>query len=281
MVAMAVVGTPATAVWAKEIYRAESTVLISDDPYGSRTTNRMFEIIYHPEQKSRLLLQKEIIEGYQDGEPGAGQVRIDAWRLPRSPKTKPVFSITQDGSEIGWFSYPSILTIRIRACCASSGSFAAVSAASGKTLAYANARGDAHESFATVERLGTLNVLIGVIDVHSGRQPAVFPEDRKKRPVLVTVADGTSCRRQLLFTFPAQATGLYMSSVRWDRPKAGKVSDMRIDLAQHDQLEATLRITMSDGQTIVLPVSDEGIVPSKVPPVSGASMMDVSPCRLQ
>jgi len=274
-------GNASPPVWAKQVHKAESSVQISGDGASGRTTNRTFQVISDPADKARLLLQQEIDEPFWDDGPGPGQVRIDAWRLPRSPKSKPVYSISQPGSEVEWWYYPTLLTIRIRACCDSAGSYAVFNTANGKMLAYSNTRGDPGESFASVMRDG-ITMLIGVLDGHSGRRPALFPEPGQGRPLLVTTADSSSCRRQLLFTFPVgpDRMALYLKSVTWEQPKVGSVSGLRIDLRHQDRLDAVLRIALSDGLTIVLPVSDEGINPSKVAPVAGATMKEISPCKL-
>jgi hypothetical protein len=277
----AFLGSAAPAALAKHVHKAESTVQINDDGTSGRTTNRTFQVVNDLPGKVRLLLQQEIDEPFQDDEPGPGQVRIDAWRLPRSPKSKPLYSISQPGSEVAWWFYPTLLSIRIRACCDSSGSYAVFNAATGKMLAYSNTRGNPGESFASVMRDG-ITMVIGLLDGHSGRRPALFPEPGQGRPLLITTADSSSCRQQLLFTFPdgRDKMALYLKSVGWEQPKVGTVSGLRIDLRRQDRLDAILRVVLSDDRTISLPVLDEGISPSKVVPVAGATMKEISPCKL-
>ncbi len=267
---------------AKQVHKAESRVEVGADGSAGRVTNRTFEVISHPETKQRLLLQKEIQETFQDDEPGGGRVRIDAWRLPRSPGSKPLYSISEPGAEIGWLFYPELLKVRIRACCDSSGSYTIFNAATGKMLVYADGAGDPAGRLATVTRNGTVMMLIGVLEERGGRRPSILPEHGHGFPVLVTTADHSSCRRQLLFNLPAPPNrmAVYLRSVTWERNKTGPRSDLQIELGDRDNLDAVLKVVVSDGRTILLPVSDAGVNAAKVVSPVGATMTEVSPCKL-
>ncbi len=283
IVLVTVVGAMSGPAVARQVYKAESKVEISGDGSAGRIRNRTLEVIsHHPEPRRRLLLQKEIQQTFQDDEPGHGEVRIDAWQLPRLPNSKPLYSIVEPGDEIGWFIYPLLLKIRIEACCDSSGSYTIFNAATGKMLVYANGGDERVGSLATVSKTGGSILMIGTIDEHGGRRPAIFPKHGHGIPLLITTADESMCRGQLLFNFPVPSNRMatYLRSVTWEGQKVGRRSDLQIDLGINDKLDATLKVVLSDGRALLLPVRDEGIESGKVVLPNGVTMTAVSPCKL-
>jgi hypothetical protein len=280
-VALAVGFAPAFAAAAgKRVEKAESRVEVAPTGSSGRIVNRTFEAIV--EGDSRMLLRKEIQSTFDaEYEQGPGRVRIDAWRLPRSQGDSAIYTISDAGDEIGWLFFPELLAVRIHACCASSGSRTVFNASTGKTLLYANGEGEKGH-LAMVTRGGRVTVLIGVHDDHGGREPRAFPAHRDRHmSLLVTAADPTTCRRQVLFDIPwLSKLDTYVEAVNWDKVKAWRVSGLQVDLAHGEILDGVLKILVSDKRTILLPVIEQGIDASRIVLPTDVKMKELSECVL-
>jgi hypothetical protein len=264
----------------KRVEKAESRAEINEAGSAGSIVNRTFEAIV--ESKEPRLLRKETQRDFDaESEGGPGRVRIDAWHLPRVRGDKPLYTISEEGDDIGWLYYPELLTVRTRACCSSSGSRTVFNARTGKMVVYANGAGE-HGNLVSVARDGEVILLIGVHDDHGGRRPRAFPPHTDGHlPVLVTTADASTCRRQILFDFPTPSKfDTYIQSVTLDQVKAWSVSGLRIVLAHGETLKGVLRIEVSDKRTVSLPVSDDGVDASRVQLPSGVKMATLSPCVL-
>jgi hypothetical protein len=263
---------------AKEIEHAESRVEISDDGATTRTINRTFEVTSGPPAP---LLRKEIeVEVHAEREAGPGRVRIDAWRLPRTPHDRPVYTVSDRGDEVRWLLYPGLLAIQTAACCDSSDTWTIYTASTGRMLLYAN--GDGEPGFLRRIVHGRSVLLIGVIDEHGGRQPRAFPKYRDGHDmVLVTGADSSSCRNQLVFDLPIPPkVAIYLSDVRWETTKAARKTGLNLDLEKKAPFAAPLRIELSDGRTFTVPVVESGLDSSNVMTPPGATVSPLSPCVL-
>jgi hypothetical protein len=99
--------------------------------------------------------------------------------------------------------------------------------------------------------------------------------------LLVSMANASTCRRQVLFDFPTPSrTETYVTSVSWEGVKAWRVSGLQIDLAHRETLKGILRILVSDNRTLALPVSENGIDFSNVALPDGVTVVDHSTCVL-
>jgi hypothetical protein len=268
---------PASSV-AKHVERAESTVEIDDNGGEGRTVNRTFEAVV--EGRTKLLLRKEVVSRFaSDDSQGHGRVRIDAWRLPRTRGDKPLYTITDQADEIGWLISGRLLTTRLEACCDSPGSRAVFSANTGRLLLYANGGGGDDRYLAMVTREGSV-LMLGVLDENGGRHPRALPKHEDGRMVLlVSEADDSTCRRQLVLDLPT-APKVYtcVSSVNWKNVNAPRVNGLSVDLAHGQALSGTLEIVISDERRIAIPVGDKGFDSSRVALPPDTRMKVISPC---
>jgi hypothetical protein len=264
----------------KRIEKAESRAEVTSAGSSGKIVNRTFEAIV--EGNVRMLLRKEIQSTFDtEYEQGPGRVRVDAWKLPRTEGQSAIYTILDAGDEIGWLHFPELLTIRIHACCSSSGSRTIFNASTGKMLLYANGEGD-QGHLAMVRRQGSVTILIGVHDENGGRVPRAFPAHRDGHmSLLVTAADTANCRRQLLFDLPTPSRlETYVTSVTWEHVKAWRVSGLQIDLAHGETLDGVLKILISDKRTIQVRVTEEGVDASGIVLPTAVKMTDLSECVL-
>jgi hypothetical protein len=264
---------------AKEIDKAESRVEISDDRETTRIINRTFEIT---EGSPPLLLRREIEHEVRSGFDGPGKVHIDAWRLPRAPKDKPVYTISDKGDDIRWSLFPGLLTIRTAACCDSSGSTTVYNGATGSMLLYANGAFEYEPGYLGAVVHGKSVLLIGVHDEFGGRSPRAFPEFRGgHKLVLVTAADPSTCRNQLVFDLPKPSgTAIYMAAVKWEPMKVGSVTGLNVELRGKEPFAGVLRLELDDGRSVTIPVHESGLDSSHVKMPAGGTVSELSPCVL-
>lgn len=273
-----IIGIVPTSSGAKHVERAASSVEFDQNGLDGRTINRSFEAVV--EDGHRLLLRKEIDQRFAaEYPPGPGSVRIDAWRLPRTRGDKPLYTITDRADEVGWLVHGQLLTTRVEACCESPGSRAVFSAETGRLLLYANGKGDSH--LAMVVREGVM-LMFGVLDEHGGRHPRVLPPHQDGHMfLLISEADPSSCRRQLLLDLPARPRfHTWVRSVTWRNVKAQRVDGLSVDLAHGQTLSGTLEIEISDERQITMPVGDKGLDTSRVVLPRDGKMKVISPCIL-
>ena len=97
--------------------------------------------------------------------------------------------------------------------------------------------------------------------------------------LLVSEADLSSCRRQLVLDLPARPQfHTSVSSVAWKRLGAQRVDGLRVDLAHGQVMSGTLEIGISDQRQIAIPVGDNGLDSSRVALPAGGTMKVTSPC---
>ncbi len=264
----------------KRIERAESRAEFSPTGSSGKIFNRTFEAI--TEGNVRMLLRKEIQSAFDtEYDQGPGRVRVDAWKLQRTQGESAIYTILDAGDEVGWQHYPELLKIRIHACCSSSGSRTIFNAYSGKMLLYANGEGD-QGHLAMIRRQGSVILLIGVHDENGGRVPRAFPAHRDGHlSLLVTAADTSKCRRQLLFDLPTPSrVETYVASVTWEQVKAWRVAGLQIDFTHGETLDGVLKILISDNRVIQVRVTEKGMDASSIALPAAVKMTELSECVL-
>jgi hypothetical protein len=129
---------------------------------------------------------------------------------------------------------------------------------------------------------GTSVLLIGVHDEHGGRRPRAFPKYRDGHNlVLVTAADLSTCRNQLVFDLPMPSrTAIYVSTVKWEPMQMGRVAGLNVDLRGKDPFAGVLRLELSDGRSVTVPVLESGLDSSHVAMPSDGTVSELSPCVL-
>jgi hypothetical protein len=263
---------------AKEIDKAESRVEVSEDGETTRIINRTFEVT---ETQPSFLLREEIEHKKEAGmEGGPGKVRIDAWRLPRAPKDKPAYTISDKGDFIRWPLASGLLAIQIAACCDSSGSSTIYNAATGSMLLYAN--GLPEPGYVGTIRHGRSELLVGVHDEHGGRRPKAFPKYRDGHNlVLVTAADRSACRNQVVVDLPIPSkTAVSISDVKWEPMKTAWANGLSAQVRGKEPFSGVLRIDLSDGRSVAVPVLESGLDASHVVTPAGGTVSKLSPCVL-
>jgi hypothetical protein len=172
-----------------------------------------------------------------------------------------------------------LLTTRVEACCDSPGSRAVFNANTGRLLLYANGRDDGH--LAMVFRPGFL-LMLGVLDENGGRHPRALPPHQDGHmALLISEADDSNCRRQLVLDLPVPSkVHTAVGSMAWKNLDAQRVDGLRVDLGLKQVLSGTLEIEISDKRRIAIPVGEKGLDAARVVLPPDAKMKIISPCVL-
>ena len=99
--------------------------------------------------------------------------------------------------------------------------------------------------------------------------------------MLVTAADLSACRNQVVLDLPIPSkTTVYITDVKWEPMKTAWANGLSVEVRGKEPFSGVLRIDLSDGRSVAVPVLESGLDASHVVTPAGGTVSKLSPCVL-